>query len=185
MGKSKRDHLVDVALALFLKEGFHATGIDRILKEAGVAKMTLYNHFKSKEELVLAVLDRRDENFRDWLVETTEARTTPGKKRLLALFDSLEEWFAQDGFRGCMFINAAAEYLDADDLPHESARRHKMLIRDYLRELCEEADVNRPSDLADHLMLLMEGAIVMAHVCGEAKAAQTAKQAAASLLSQN
>lgn len=184
MSKSRRDHLVDVALTLFLSEGFHATGIDRILKEAGVAKMTLYNHFKSKEELVLATLERRDENFRQWLFETAEARTAPGKERLLGLFDSLSEWFAQPDFRGCMFINAAAEYLNQEDLPHKCARNHKMLIRDYMREQCHAAKAPDPNALADQLMLLMEGAIVMAHVCNRPEAGRTAKQAATLLYEQ-
>lgn len=178
MSKSKRDHLLDVALNLFLREGFHATGIDRILKEAGVAKMTLYNHFKSKEELVLAVLAHRDETFRKWLIETTEVTTAPGVERLLGLFDSLGDWFAQDGFCGCMFINAAAEYLHQDDLPHKSARSHKLLIRDYVFEQCRAAKAENPDELADQLMLLMEGAIVMAHVCNQPDAAQTGKRAA-------
>ena len=72
MALSRRDHLVETALALFMRDGFHATGIDRILSHAGVAKMTLYNHFKSKEELILAALRLRDERFLVWFPAAVE-----------------------------------------------------------------------------------------------------------------
>ena len=107
-GASKRDQLIDTALTLFYRDGFTATGIDKILSEAGVAKMTLYKHFRSKEELICAVLHRRDENFRNWLFRRMEDMSdTPGGQ-LLAMYDALREWFVADGFRGCMFIKASA-----------------------------------------------------------------------------
>ena len=91
MALSRRDHLVETALGLFMRDGFHATGIDAILAEAGVAKMTLYNHFKSKDELILAALRLRDEQFLEWLVSAVEARADKPRGRLLALFGALDE----------------------------------------------------------------------------------------------
>ena len=88
MSSSKRDLLINTALELFSREGFHATGIDRILSESGVAKMTLYNHFKSKDELILAALRRRDETFRNWFMRTVEASAETPRGRLLASFDA-------------------------------------------------------------------------------------------------
>lgn len=181
MDKSKKDHLIDTALHLFLKEGFHATGIDRILKEAGVAKMTLYNHFKSKEELVLAALQRRDERFFEWLVGRTEQSAPPGRDRLLALFDCLEEWFRQDDFYGCMFINAAAEYLHSAEPPHVLAKQHKLKIREFIHREVSATQTRHADTLTDGLMLLSEGAIVMAHICNQPEAAQAAKSAARAL----
>ena len=87
MASRRRDHLVDIALDLFSRDGFHATGIDKILAESGVAKMTLYKHFRSKDELILAALRRRDERFRNWFMRTVERRADTPRERLLAMFD--------------------------------------------------------------------------------------------------
>ena len=97
MRPSKRDKIVDTALELFYEHGFHATGIEKVLSGADVARMTLYNHFKSKEELIVAVLRQRDENFRDWVVRYVEQNGKTPRDRLLALFDAHADWFAVNG----------------------------------------------------------------------------------------
>ncbi len=185
MASPKRDHLVDTALDLFCREGFHATGIDRILDEAGVARMTLYNHFKSKDELILATLRLRDERFRDWFVDAVERAATAPRERLIAIFDALGEWFAEENFSGCMFINASAEFAPPDDPIHAAAAEHKLLMRGYIRDQAMAAGLSGAAEadsLADGLMLLAEGAIVMAYVVGDGDAAAKAKAAAAVLL---
>lgn len=182
MASPKRDHLVDTALGLFNRGGFHATGIDKILSEAGVAKMTLYKHFKSKDELILAVLRRRDEKFRNWFMRTVEARAGTPRDRLLAAFDALAEWFEERDFSGCMFINASAEFAPHDDPIHAAAAEHKRLVLAYFREQAEAAGADDAPGLALELMLLMEGAIVMAYVAGLDDAAGQAKAAARKLL---
>ena len=182
MPPSRRDHLVDTALTLFQRDGFHATGIDTILAEAGVAKMTLYNHFKSKDELILAALRLRDERFRDWFVAAVEARAEKPRGRLLALFGALDEWINQPDFSGCAFINASAEYGRPDDPVHRAAAEHKRLVRDYVRTIAAEAGAPNPGALADVLDLLMEGAIVSAHVSGRRDAAKLARRAATVLI---
>ena len=179
---SPRDRLLDAALELFYRDGFHATGIDKILAESGVAKMTLYKHFRSKDELILAALRRRDEEFRNWIMRTVEKRAKSPRDRLLAVYDALEEWFGRRGFHGCMFINAAAEYPDGRDPIHASCAEHKTLILGYLQGLAEAAGAGDPKELAEQLNLLSEGAIVMAHVCGDRTAARVAKKAARVLL---
>ncbi len=178
MASTRRDHLVDTALQLFQRHGYHATGIDRILAEAGVAKMTLYNHFKSKDELILAALRRRDEQFRNTFMRNVERRAKTPRARLLACFDALGEWFAESTFSGCSFINAAAEFAPPDDPIHAACGEHKRLSLAYVRDLVEQAGAADPQSLADGLMFLMEGAIVMAHVAGDPQAAQKAKRAA-------
>ena len=184
MPSRRRDHLVDTALELFYRDGFHATGIDKILAEAGVAKMTLYNHFKSKDELILAALRRRDENFRNWFMRAVERRGTTPRERLLALFDVLDEWFRGPGFSGCMFINASAEFSRCEHPIHAASAEHKRLILDYVRKLTEAAGAGKPDELAQGLMLLIEGAIVLAHVMGERNAAVVARQPAECLIAQ-
>ena len=98
MPLSKRDHLVETARRLFYRDGFHNTGIDAILAEAGVAKMTLYKHFKSKDELILAVLRRQDEEFRNQLMRRVEKDHKGPRERLLGLFDVIGE---QVGAKAC------------------------------------------------------------------------------------
>lgn len=181
MTMSRKAHLVQTALELFYRDGFHATGIDKILKESGVAKMTLYNHFRSKEELILAVLEERDRRFREWFrTELDKAAVTP-KEKILAAFDVLDLWFRGE-FRGCMFINAAAEYSDKNDDIHHLSGDHKQQMLSHLTELVQAANAPDPETLAYQLNLLMEGAIVMAHVCQDTGAAQKAKVAARTLM---
>ena len=182
MASKKREHLIDTALELFYQNGFHATGIDRILEVAGVARMTLYNHFKSKDELILAALRRRDEKFRNWFMRTVETIGDTPDKRLPAIFDALAEWFNEKQFSGCMFINASAEFSGPDDPIHGVSAEHKNLILKYITKLAKDADLANPEDVADSLMLLAEGAIVMRYVAGDEQAASRAKLAAEKIL---
>lgn len=183
MASSRRDHLIDTAIELFYRDGFHATGIDKILAQSGVAKMTLYKHFKSKDELILAALRRRDERFRNWFMRTVEGRATAPRDRLLAIYDVLEEWFSSRDFNGCMFINASAEFADPGDPIHATAAENKHLIRAYVRDLAADAGATDTDALAWNLILLVEGAIVMAHVAGSRDAASRARRAAEILVS--
>lgn len=187
MPKSRRDDLVDTALKLFYAGGFNATGIDKILAESGVAKMTLYKHFRSKDELILAVLHRRDEQFRNWLMGEMEKAAPDPRGRLLAMFDALGVWFSGRafkgmGFYGCAFINAAGEFGDHTHPAHRAAAEHKRSIVDYLERLCSEAGAPEPRHLAEQLALLKEGAIATAHVRGMPEAAQIAKDMAAGMI---
>lgn len=184
MPASRRDHLVETALALFSRDGFHATGIDRILAEAGVAKMTLYKHFRSKEELVVAALRLRDERFRAWIAERAAARGKSARKQLLGVFDALEEWFGAPGFRGCTFANACAEYGALDHPVHAAAAAHKDAMRGWIRDLAAEAGAADANEAADQVMLLMDGATMSAHVTGNARAARRARRTAKVLLKQ-
>jgi AcrR family transcriptional regulator len=187
MAKSRRDDLVDTALKLFYAGGFTATGIDKILAESGVAKMTLYKHFRSKEELILAVLHRRDEQFRNWLMGEMKKASADPRERLLAMFDALEVWFEGRafkgmGFNGCAFINAAGEFGDQDHPAHRAAAEHKRSIVEYLKRLCSDAGASDPARLAEQLALLKEGAIATAHVRGMPGAAQIAREMAARMI---
>jgi AcrR family transcriptional regulator len=174
----RREELVDRALELFYRHGFHATGIDRVLAEAGVAKMTLYKHFRSKDELILAALRRRDERFRSWFMREVERRGRTARDRLLVVFDILQTWFASREFRGCLFVNAAAEFHDPSDPIHAAASEHKRQIRDFLMKLASDAGAADPGRLAGALNLLIEGAISVAHVAGDGKAASDARRTA-------
>lgn len=179
---SRREHLIQTALKLFSKYGFHAVGIDTILKESGVAKRTLYNHFKSKEELILATLRDYDERFRNFFMRAVEAKTDSAKDRLLAVFDVAEQWFDQDDFHGCIFVGAAGEYPEKYIPIRNMCREFKSLILGYIRSLAEEAGIKNSGPLAEHLLLLLEGAITMAKINGTAISAEQAKSAAKVLI---
>ena len=173
---SKRDHITDVALNVFYKRGFHATGIEKIIQEAGVSKKTLYNHFKSKDELILAVLRKRDELFRNNFMRSVERLAKEPRNQLIAVFDVLNEWFNDKDFCGCMFINASAEFASHDDPCHIISKEHKRLMFEYVRGLAERAGAKNPSELSEQLNLLAEGATVNAHVCDDKDAAKKAKK---------
>jgi len=175
----RREHLVDVALELFCREGLH-TGIDRILAEAGVAKMTLYKHFRSKDELILAALRRRDGQVREAFVREVEKRAHKPEARLLAMFDTIREWCS--GSRGCVFVGACAEFQEQSHPVHVAAAEHKRLMLVYVQGLAEQAGATDATELAEQLTILMEGAQALALVRGEEQPVQSAKAAAVVLV---
>ncbi len=179
---AKREALVDTAAALFARQGYRAVGIDTVLAEAGVAKMTLYKHFRSKEELIAAVLEQRAQAIAASLAGRIAA--TPGGpgERLLAVFDWLESAVRSPEFHGCLFIKAASEYPAAGDLPRQAAETFKADCHQLLEGLCRDAGVADPDGLARKLQLLLEGALVMAFLQRHPQAASDARRAAALLL---
>jgi AcrR family transcriptional regulator len=182
MRPTKRDELVGKALQAFYANGFHATGMDRLVQVTGISKTSMYKHFRSKEELILAVLRLRDAQFRDWLFRRmAELGKTP-REQLLAVFDAMAEWCGDPGFRGCLFVKAACEFQEASDPIHIQAAAHKVLLFDRFRELAASAGAAEPELLARQLLILKEGAIVAAQVEGCREAAALAKTAAATLL---
>ncbi len=178
MVRSRREELVETALEIFQREGFHATGIDRILAASGVAKKTLYHHFRSKDELIIAALRLRDERFRNDFMKRLEARGRAPAEALLAIFDVMAELQERKEFRGCAFINACAEYGDRDSPIHSLAAEHKRLILAYVRKLAEAAGARDPEGLGRQLCVLMDGVIVAAQVSGDMEAVRSARDAA-------
>lgn len=178
----KRDHLVAIAAALFNKAGFHGTGIDQIVEAAGIAKTTLYRHFNSKEELIVAALRRIDHRYREDMRRAVDQASADGADRLLATFDFLEEWFEAKTFHGCPFVNAAAEYGDRSNAIFQEAQMHKRLVVAYLEELARAAGIGEPTRIAEWVNLLHEGATSIAHVTGRAQAASEARSIAATLI---
>ena len=178
----KREHLVDVALRQFTRLGYRAVGIDLVIAESGVAKTTLYRHFKSKEDLIVAVLRRIDEDFRNAMRHTVDAASGDGRAKLLATFDYLERWLAGDGFHGCPFVSAAGEYGGRNNPVFQEAAMHKRLMLAYFEELARAAGLDDPAGMAGAINLLHEGATAVAHVSADPSAASRAKAIAARLL---
>ena len=182
MRPTKRDELVQKALQAFYRNGFHATGMDMLAAETGISKTSMYKHFRTKEDLILAVLRLRDEHFRNWLYRRMEELADTPRQQLLALFDALEEWFDEPGYKGCMFIKASSEYQEASHPIHQQSADHKRMLERHMTELAEKAGLANPSVLARQLLLLKEGAIVTAHLGHTDNPAQDAKATAVELL---
>lgn len=164
MRPTKRDELVQKALGVFYRHGFHATGMDRLVAETGISKTSMYKHFRTKEDLILAALRLRDEQFRNWLYRRMEEIASTPRGQLLAMFQVLGEWFARPDFQSCMFIKASGEYPEADHPIHAQSAEHKRLIFTHVRRLAKQAGARDPDALARQLLLLKEGAIVTAHL---------------------
>jgi AcrR family transcriptional regulator len=167
MPPSRREELVEAAVRVFYRHGFHASGLDSVLQEAGVSRMTLYNHFKSKDELIVAALRRRDEVFRNRMMKFVDGAGDSARGRLLAVFDFHEQWFTGKDFCGCMFINATAEFADPKCAVRQVAAEHKRAIVRYLEGLARACGVLQPEAVAQELNLLLEGSIVTAAITGQ------------------
>lgn len=180
---SARERILDAASAAFYARGIRAVGVDAVIADAGVAKATLYRHFPSKDDLVRAFLERRDGRWRAWLAEAVARIAPEPSGRPLAVFDALGEWFASDDFRGCAFLNAAAEIADPAHPARGAVLLHEERFHAQVLALCEEAGLPDPPTAAADLFLLAEGAIVCALVEGDPAPAARARAAAARLLS--
>ncbi|WP_282202026.1 TetR/AcrR family transcriptional regulator [Kitasatospora fiedleri] len=180
MATRARARLLDTAEALFYAEGVRAVGVERILAESGVGRASFYRHFAGKDELVVAVLARRDRDWRAWLA----ARVAELGGRPLDVFDALAERFARADFRGCAFINAVVESADPGSAAHRVAVAHKEQVIGYVAGLLGDEGY-RPDGvvgLARRLVLLMDGATVTALREGTPAPAAEAREIAAALL---
>lgn len=178
-----RRRLLETAERLFYEEGFRAVGVDRIIAEAGVAKATLYVHFPSKDDLILAVLEHRECSTSEFFRSSME-RNAKAKGPMGPFFAALREWFESPGFRGCAFQNAAVELADPAHPGTEYSRNFKRRFGDFLQGLVEASVGKKFAKLAPAVSLLVEGAIVTAVVQGTPDAVDVARDAAQKLLAE-
>jgi AcrR family transcriptional regulator len=179
---SSRERVLEAAYQLFSRHGTRAVGVDSVIERAGVAKRTLYRHFASKDELVLAFLERRGERWtREWLQAETLARTSDPAMRLLTIFDVFDEWFAQADFEGCSFVSIMLEISNRESPVRVSTVRHLASIRGFVEGLALQAGVLDSDNLARQWHILMKGSIVAAGE-GDVDAAKRARQLGALLL---
>jgi AcrR family transcriptional regulator len=179
--ESARGRLLSAATHLFCKNGINATGIDAIINEAGTAKTTLYKLFGSKNNLVHAVLETEGKQWREWFIGTLEAGGGSPQEKLARIFPALKDWFRQERFYGCPFINAVGEHDKDQKQLRAIAMRHKKVVLGYIEKLAGEMGASEPAVLAHQLGLLMDGAIVAAMVSRDPGVADTAGLAACSL----
>ena len=179
--ESARGRLLSAATHLFCKNGINATGIDAIINEAGTAKTTLYKLFGSKNNLVHVVLETEGKQWREWFIDAIESGGGSAQEKLARIFPALKDWFRQERFYGCPFINAVGEH-DKDQKQFRSiAMKHKKVVLAHIEKLATEMGAVEPEVLAHQLALLIDGAIVAAMVSHNPGVADTAGLAASSL----
>jgi len=158
-----RARVLDTAYELFARSGTKSVGVDTIVAQAGVAKMTLYRHFPTKDHLVLAFLERREELWTHaWLEAAVKARTEDPAARLLAVFDVFHDWFQQPDFEGCSFINVLLEEPISGHPVRQASVAHLAHIRGVLRELAVAAGISDVDGFTRKWHILMKGCIVSA-----------------------
>lgn len=176
-----RDIILDVTEKLIYRYGIAATGMDLLVKTAGVSRKSIYRYFANKDELVLAALQRRDERWMLWLRTEVERSDSSGE-RLLAVFSALKAWFGSADFRGCAFINTSGETGDTQNPVRLLAKAHKQKLFEYALELCKAHGIPEPEQQAAQLLILIDGAITVALVMGDSTAADQAQSMARTVL---
>ena len=172
-----RERILGAAYDLFATNGVNQVGIDTILERSGCAKASLYNHFRSKDELAFAFLNRRETEWtRAWLEAELNRRASDPKDRLLAVFDVFDSWFRKKSFEGCSFINVLLESQKGSPI-RRAAANQLAKIRAILRRLAQEAGLRDPEQFAQAWHMLMKGSIVSAGE-GNRNAGREAKRAA-------
>ena len=179
---SARERIDQTAYELFSRHGIRAVGVDTISARSGVAKMTLYRHYPSKDDLALTFLRRREELWtRGWLRREVERQArTPGE-RLLAVFDVFDKWFRRSDFEGCSFVKVLLEHDDRGHPVRKAAEAHIETVRAFLRQLAADSGVRDVDAFARQLQIVMMGSIVAAYA-GDRDAARRAKELGSLLL---
>jgi AcrR family transcriptional regulator len=177
-----RERVLRAASKLFYLEGIRSVGVDRIAREADVSKMTLYRHFPTKDDLVVATLERREGPAREAFEQAALAASDDPREQLLAIFELLAPWFGSDGFRGCPFMNATLELADAEHPARRVAGEHKERTRAFFERLAREAGARDPEALSHQLLLLFDGAIAETQIAADPRPGRDAAAAARALV---
>ena len=180
--RSARERILEAASDLFYQEGVQNVGIDRIIAESGVAKMSLYNNFKSKDDLIAAYIEQRGAEWSAFLAKRLDELASEPQAKILAIFDVLARWAAKPNFRGCAFINSSVELANPEHPGFQIAVKQKKMTLTFLQDLAAQANLSQPESLAPQLMILIEGSIVVAMMHKNSDAMISAKQAAQILI---
>jgi AcrR family transcriptional regulator len=186
MQPSTRQKLIETSFELFGRGGFHHVGLDQIIDTCGISKQTFYNHFESKDDLVVAVLE-----FRHQVEEAMFARLMlehggeQPREKLYGLFDALHAWFSAPEWQGCIFMTAAAEFPNEHDPAHKAAKAHTQSLVESLQYLATLAGAKNPSELARKLVMLVDGVVSYRHVMNDPTCIDTAKAIAIPLLDED
>jgi AcrR family transcriptional regulator len=178
---SPRERILETASPLFYAQGYRAIGIDRIIAESGVAKMTFYKYFPSKDDLIATYLREANAGFWGWLNDLTKGIDSP-KQRLELVFDGIAKLASSPTCMGCAFAHAAAEFPDQDNKAHAAAMEHKNAVLEWLRTEAKNLKAKDPESLASSLMLVIDGAWTAARMFGGGNHASHAGHTARALI---
>jgi len=179
--RTARDAILATAAELFFREGFRAVGVDTIIKQADVAKMTLYRYFPSKDDLIVAYLQDSNEKFWAWFDEASAKADEP-RAQIVAFFTALEKLVTTPTCYGCPFLNAIVDFPDDSHPGHQVALEHKQTVRARFHDLAQAAGARAPDVLADQLLLLMDGAFMAVRMFGIRNPAAHVAEAAEALI---
>ena len=185
MSANLKERLLQTASELFYSQGIKATGVDAIVKSAGTTKMSLYKYFASKDDLVLAYLFKRGNELRALISQGIDSRTDKPEEKLLAVFDIFSDLSANHDFRGCPFINAAAEFAEIDSSIAKASGEFYQSFTVFLADLARQANVKDPERLSAQLVILLSGAMVNEQIFRNSVSLATARQAAVVLINSN
>lgn len=161
---SKKDLLIQTSLKLFCFEGFNKTGIDRILAESGVSKMTMYKYFKTKDDLIIAALNHAHNSFVENILNNISATKISPKAKIIKLFDTLQNFTKEQDVVRCVFINASAEFPDLNNPIHQAATQHKLSMEKFVFDLLKEMKAKNPKHTARVITTLLQGSLVLAQI---------------------
>ena len=181
-GSAARERILETAERLFYRDGYHAVGVDTIVAESGVAKMTLYRHFPSKDDLIGAYLERTNEQLLAWIEGLIDPHDDP-REALEAMLRGRGEARFEPRVPGCAFVGAAGEFPEPDHPGHRAATEHKRAVVGRLSQLASQAGARDPNALAEELLLIMDGAWSAARVFGPGSHGRRAAVAAKALIS--
>ena len=176
-----RERILETAERLFYRDGYRAVGVDTIIAESGVAKMTLYRHFRSKDELIAAYLERANRQLLEWIEGLIGPHGDP-RAALIAVFDGVAKLASSPECLGCAFVGAAAEFPEPEHPGHRVALEHKRAVAARLSELAQAAGARDPQALAEQLLLVMDGAWSASRVFGPGNHGRRAAEAARTLI---
>jgi AcrR family transcriptional regulator len=176
-----KDKVFQTAARMFFQHGYRAIGVDTLAADSGIGKMTLYRHYPSKDDLIVAYLKDSDELFWSNFEQITKDVAT-AREKLLAFFQALQDYVQTPACYGCPFLNVATEYPETDYPGHQVALEHKRSVRARFRHMAEEAGAKKPEVLADQLFLLMDGAYMASRMFGAKNPAAHLAEAARTLI---
>jgi AcrR family transcriptional regulator len=158
--RDTRERLVFAAMNLFYENGFHAVGLDRVLAEVGVTKTTFYNHFESKDDLIIAVIKQRDAwEGQAFLAQVQKKAGYDPRAMLLAMFDVMHDWFNHPAYKGCLFISACSEFPNKADPVHKAAAQHFVVTTEAVRDMAKAVGVKDVDGFAAEWVALIQGAL--------------------------
>jgi AcrR family transcriptional regulator len=177
-----REKILNTASDLFQTQGINSTGVDNIVAVAGTTKMTLYKYFRTKEALILEVLQKNQQDFQTWLEEKISSTNKKPAEKIQQLFDYIEEWVSSPTFIGVAFIKASAEFPSEENPIHQLSHQQSREFRQFIGKLATEASIKDADGLALQLSLLFEGAVQAEQMKRGSGAIKYAKKAAKILI---